>query len=72
MKNTFITTGLLALSFIATNAQNNIPVYLDDKQPIELRIEDALKRMTLEEKTRLSYAQGERRPSWCTCRNKLE
>ena len=53
MKNTFITTGLLALSFIATNAQNNIPVYLDDRQPIELRIEDALKRMTLEEKTRL-------------------
>ena len=31
---------------------------LDDTQPIELRIEDALKRMTLEEKTRLSYAQG--------------
>ena len=58
MKNTFFTTGLLALSFIATNAQNNIPVYLDDKQLIELRIEDALKRMTLEEKTRLSYAQG--------------
>ena len=59
MKNTFITTGLLALSFISTNAQNNsAPVYLDDKQPIELRVEDALKRMTLEEKTRLSYAQG--------------
>ena len=34
------------------------PLYLDDTQPIELRIEDALKRMTLEEKTRLSYAQG--------------
>ena len=32
MKNTFITTGLLALSFISTNAQNNsAPVYLDDK-----------------------------------------
>ena len=50
MKNTFFTTGLLALSFIATNAQNNsVPIYLDDKQPIELRIEDALKRMTLED-----------------------
>lgn len=59
MKNTFVTTGLLALSFITTNAQNNsVPVYIDDKQPIELRIDDALKRMTLEEKTRLSYAQG--------------
>ena len=37
MRNTFLTTGLLALSFITANAQNNkVPVYLDDKQPIEL------------------------------------
>ena len=34
------------------------PVYLDDTQPIEVRVQDALNRMTVEEKTRLSYAQG--------------
>ena len=38
--------------------QEKVPVYLDENQPIELRIKDALSRMTLEEKTRLSYAQG--------------
>lgn len=34
------------------------PVYLDDTQPIEVRVQDVLNRMTVEEKTRLSYAQG--------------
>ncbi len=35
-----------------------LPIYLDDTQPLERRVEDALSRMTLEEKVRLSYAQG--------------
>ncbi len=39
-------------------AAQDIPVYLDDSQPIEKRVQDALSRMTLEEKVRLSYAQG--------------
>ena len=39
-------------------AQENKPVYLDDSQPIEARVQDALSRMTVEEKARLSYAQG--------------
>ncbi|WP_308762577.1 glycoside hydrolase family 3 C-terminal domain-containing protein [uncultured Bacteroides sp.] len=34
------------------------PVYLDARKPLELRVKDALSRMTLEEKTRLSYADG--------------
>lgn len=34
------------------------PVYLDIAKPLELRVKDALSRMTLEEKTRLSYADG--------------
>ena len=34
------------------------PVYLDITKPLELRVKDALSRMTLEEKTRLSYADG--------------
>jgi beta-glucosidase len=34
------------------------PVYLDNSQPIELRVEDALSRMTLEEKVALCHAQS--------------
>lgn len=35
-----------------------IPVYLDEKAPLELRVKDALSRMTLAEKCRLAYAQS--------------
>ena len=38
--------------------QNNVPVYLDETKPIEQRIEDALSRMTLEEKVALCHAQS--------------
>lgn len=59
MKNILFTTSLIALAYTSVYAEREkTPLYLDDTQPIELRIEDALKRMTLEEKTRLSYAQG--------------
>ena len=34
------------------------PVYLDDTQPIEARVKDALSRMTLEEKVALCHAQS--------------
>lgn len=34
------------------------PVYLDDSQPIEARVKDALSRMTLEEKVALCHAQS--------------
>lgn len=34
------------------------PVYLDDTQPIESRVEDALRRMTLEEKIDIIHAQS--------------
>lgn len=39
-------------------AQNNIPVYLDETKGIELRVEDALSRMTLDEKIRVIHAQS--------------
>lgn len=60
MKKFFNIIGLLSVTWISMLAQNkmDIPVYLDDEQPLEYRVQDALKRMTLEEKTRLSYAQG--------------
>ena len=34
------------------------PAYLDDSQPIEVRVEDALSRMTLEEKVKILHAQS--------------
>lgn len=43
---------------VNTTAQNKLPVYLDDTKPIEQRIEDALSRMTLEEKVALCHAQS--------------
>ncbi|WP_165041947.1 glycoside hydrolase family 3 C-terminal domain-containing protein [Dysgonomonas sp. ZJ709] len=43
---------------VNTTAQNKLPIYLDDKKPIEQRIEDALSRMTLEEKVALCHAQS--------------
>ena len=49
MKKTFIFIGLLSIACASLHAQNktDIPVYLDDKQPLEVRVQDALKRMTL-------------------------
>lgn len=48
-----------ALSAIcAFPAQAQTPVYLDDTQPIEARVKDALSRMTLEEKVALCHAQS--------------
>ncbi len=34
------------------------PVYLDENQPLEARVEDALSRMTLEEKVKIIHAQS--------------
>ncbi|MDE6022976.1 MAG: glycoside hydrolase family 3 C-terminal domain-containing protein [Muribaculaceae bacterium] len=40
------------------NASASVPVYLDKNAPIEKRVEDALSRMTLEEKVALCHAQS--------------
>ena len=40
------------------NAQNKVPVYLDDKKPINERVEDALSRMTTDEKIAMIHAQS--------------
>ena len=49
-----VQTGMVAIA----QDKEQTPVYLDDTQPIEVRVQDVLNRMTVEEKTRLSYAQG--------------
>lgn len=43
---------------VFAKAQNTKPIYLDEKRPIEERIEDALSRMTLEEKVAMCHAQS--------------
>lgn len=40
------------------SAQSKIPVYLDESKTIEQRVEDALSRMTLEEKIAMIHAQS--------------
>lgn len=49
--------GCGALCGGTLSAQNK-PVYQDETQPIESRVEDALKRMTVEEKIGLLHANG--------------
>ena len=56
MKNKFLATLFLACSISTVSAQT--PVYMDDAQPIEARVKDALSRMTLEEKVALCHAQN--------------
>lgn len=52
--------GLLAVCMISpkVGAQNKLPVYLDESRPTEERVNDALSRMTLEEKIALCHARS--------------
>ena len=56
MKIKAFIAGLLALA--AMSATAGTPIYLDESQPIEKRIDDALSRMTLEEKVKILHAQS--------------
>lgn len=53
---TLLVTALMAV--ISGTAYAQIPVYLDDTKPVEQRIEDALSRMTLDEKIAVIHAQS--------------
>jgi len=55
MSKFFLSFFLLTLPFLAFAQQ---PVYLDDSQPIERRIDDAMSRMTLQEKINILHAQS--------------
>jgi beta-glucosidase len=60
MLRKFILLNLSVICATAMNlvAQNSLPVYLDENKPIEQRVEDALSRMTLEEKIAMCHAQS--------------
>lgn len=62
MKNLFCRwLALVALALVAgscTAPQANGPIYLDENAPIEERVEDALSRLTIEEKVALCHAQS--------------
>lgn len=44
--------------FCGISASAQTPVYLDKNQPIKQRVEDALSRMTLQEKINIIHAQS--------------
>ena len=48
----------LACSTFSVPGQGNQPRYLDASQPVELRVDDLLARMTLEEKISLIHADS--------------
>lgn len=56
MKKLFVT--LLTFGITTTGHAQQLPVYLDESKPVEERIEDALKRMTLDEKIAVIHAQS--------------
>ncbi|MDE6066723.1 MAG: glycoside hydrolase family 3 C-terminal domain-containing protein, partial [Duncaniella sp.] len=57
MKHHIIAAATLLLSAI-TAVRAEVPVYQDESRPIDERVEDALKRMTLREKVAMCHAQG--------------
>ncbi|MDV3633848.1 glycosyl hydrolase [Elizabethkingia anophelis] len=59
MLKRIILASLISLLAPGLQAQNKqVPAYLDASKPIEQRIEDALSRMTLEEKVAMLHAQS--------------
>ena len=56
MKKTVLT--IMALLLATLSQATDLPVYLDESKPLEQRVEDALSRMTLDEKIAIIHAQS--------------
>ena len=58
MKSKF-TTAALSMAFVfMASAQKTVSVYLNPDAPVEARVQDALKRLTVHEKVKLIHAQS--------------
>lgn len=56
---TILSLGLLAVASCSVNSgKQTIPVYLDESKDIDVRVSDALARMTMEEKVAILHAQS--------------
>lgn len=53
-----LTAALLVWGMAITMKAQPLPIYLDESKPVEQRIEDALSRMTLQEKIAVIHAQS--------------
>ena len=53
-----LTAAILSVTIAQAAQAQTLPVYLDDTKPVEQRIEDALSRMTLDEKIAVIHAQS--------------
>lgn len=59
MNKIFKSISILFLAgAFSVSAQNKLPIYQDETKPVEERIEDALSRMTIEEKVGMLHAQS--------------
>lgn len=59
MKNLILSCMLSVASIAPIHAQKQpLPIYLDNSKPMEQRIDDAIARMTLQEKIRIIHAQS--------------
>ncbi len=58
MKKYFLTGWLMGCLSLTPAAAQPLPVYLDATKPMEQRIDDALRRMTLDEKIAVIHAQS--------------
>ena len=58
MKQLILSLALSMAALGTTQAQQQLPVYLDNTKPVEQRIDDAIARMTLQEKIRIIHAQS--------------
>ena len=58
LKSLLVATALFIAGCSTINKKSEHAIYLDENQPIDERVEDALRRMTLREKIRILHAQS--------------